>query len=307
MSGTATEIEEDDSNAAILAPGAVAEAKAANETRYKIDLHGAMREPWVAPFGVEWLTIDAGTVDVSTTSDLSWNETRFFLYTSVTFNFNATARIQVSAEIANGGSEFTLVARLTGSNIMFMHMLGSVTGSEDIGETTVGQYLQETQSSEDIYMTLSNVDNRTYADGFDIIGHGIRKGLTFKLNLLNYNRTLDTQVTDQQSDHSELLNGMIGAFVGAQSSLDLEVWVGFFHDYKSVPPMSIGITNKGANMVFADGLVTIVDWMVFAKFNSARSAWPWLEAHVTMLFRPDDGPPIKFIAGGSPMRIYAEM
>jgi hypothetical protein len=37
------------------------------------------------------------------------------------------------------------------------------------------------------------------------------------------------------------------------------------------------------------------------------SAWPWLEAHVTMLFRPDDGPPIKFIAGGSPMRIYAEM
>ena len=285
-------------------PDAVAKAKAANETRYKVDFHGAMREPWVKPFGLTFLTLDAGTLDVSTTSDLSWNETRIFLYLSATFNWNSTARVQVSAEIANGGSEFTLVARLTGSNIMFMHMLGSATGSEDISSTTVGQYLAETQSSEDIYLTLSNVEGRRYDSGFDIIGKGIRKGLTFKLNLLNYNRTLDDKVSPEDS---EMLNNMIGAFVGARSELDLEIWIGFFHEYNSVPPMSIGITNKGANLVFADGLVTVVDWKIYAKFNSARSAWPWLEAHTTMIFRPDDGDEILLICGGSPIRLYAEM
>jgi hypothetical protein len=285
-------------------PGAVAKAKAANETRYKVDLHGALREPWKAPFNISWLSIDAATLDVSTTSDMSWNETRFFMYCDATFAFNSTARIRISAEISNGGDDFTMVARLTGSNIMFMHMLGGVSGADDISKTTVGQYLKETQSSEDIYLTLSTVNNVTYESGFDIIGKGIRKGLTFKLNLLNYNRTIDDAISP---DDSPALNNMIGAFVGARSSLDLEIWVGFFHEYKTVPPMSIGITNKGANLVFADGLVTVVDWKIFAKFNSARSAWPWLEAHTTIIFRPDDGDEIKLIAGGSPMRIYAEM
>ena len=269
---------------------------------YQIDLHGATREPWKHPFGLKFLTVNAATIDVTTTSDLNWNETRLFLYLDTTFGGNSTLRVRTSCEIADGGEEVVLVARLNGINNIFMAMLGSASGAEDdINATKVGDYLDEMQTSEDLMFYLSTVEKRQYESGFDIIGSGIRKGITFKLNLLNYNRTVEDVVA------GENLQGMIGAFVGARSELDIHFWVGIFDNYASIPPMEIRVDNVGANLVFGNGLVTVVDWMVGAKFNSARSAWPWLFAKTTIIFRPSDRDEIKLIAEGSPLKIAAHM
>ncbi|GMH61159.1 hypothetical protein TrRE_jg763 [Triparma retinervis] len=294
VSGKAQEIE-----------GSAGTIAGSNASKYTIDLHGATREPWVHPFGLDFMTVNAATMDVSTTSDLNWNDTRIFMYLHTTFHYNATLSVKVSAEVADGGNEVVLVARLQGANVFFNYLLGSATGTKDeINSTQAGKYLEEAQTSSDIWFSLSTVEKRQYESGFDILGKGIRKGITFKMNLLNYNRTLDDAVSPEDS---QMLNTMIGAFVGARSELDIEFWVGIFDNYKSIPPMEISVRNDGANIVFADGLVTIVDWLVGAKFNSARSAWPWLFAKTTIIFRPSDRDEILLIAEGSPLKIAAYM
>jgi hypothetical protein len=179
VSGKATEIE-----------GSKGSVPGSNSSRYAIDLHGATREPWVHPFGLTFMTVNAATMDVSTPSDLNWNETRIFMYLHSTFHYNATMSVKVSAEVADGGNEVILVARLQGANVFFNYLLGSATGiNDEIDTTQAGKYMEETQTSSDIWFSLSTIEKRQYESGFDILGKGIRKGITFKMNLLNYNRT----------------------------------------------------------------------------------------------------------------------
>ena len=109
---------------------------------------------------------------------------------------------------------------------------------------------------------------------------------------------------------------LVGAFIGADSELDLELWVGVFEDEgegavveesSAIPPVTLAIRNRGANLVFGDGFVEVVDWEVKAGFSSVKSAYPTLEAAASMIFRPTKSDEIKVKVAGGPGYLRGEM
>mmetsp|Transcript_2433 Transcript_2433/g.4395 ORF Transcript_2433/g.4395 Transcript_2433/m.4395 type:complete len:3690 (-) Transcript_2433:60-11129(-) len=280
-----------------------------NTKTYDVDLHGSTTSLWSQPFGLKWLEISKGSIDVKTTSELEWKDTDVRMQLNSRFAFNASVEIELDALVKDGGSDLVLEGILSGDNVQLLGMLGSVASESGIESKDVAKYFSEILTEERVSFALATMENRFYDEYDLILGDGIRKGVTLNVNLLN---KADGGEFDLGNDK---LSQLVGAFIGADSELDMELWVGIFDDVEaeegkealSVPPVSLALRNRGANLVFGNGFVEIVDWEAKASYVSALSTYPTLEAAASMIFRPSDSDELKVRVAGGPGYLSGEM
>lgn len=113
-----------------------------NTKTYDVQLYGGTTSTWKKPFGISWMEISKGSIEVSTTSDMTWEETQMRMQLGASFAFNATLGVEVDAVVGNGGEDVVLMARLRGDNLQLLQMLGMAAGQTDIANERVAEYGQ---------------------------------------------------------------------------------------------------------------------------------------------------------------------
>ena len=291
-----------------------------NSKTYDVTLYGGTTSTWKKPFGLEWLEISKGSLEVTTTSDLEWVDTTLRMQLGASFAFNATLDVDIDAVVSNGGEDVVLMARLKGNNWGLLSMLGMAGGSSDLESSSVGEYFSEIVTEETVEFGLSTVEGRFFDEYNDmILGTGLKRGVTLNVNLLN-NKMEDGNDMLDAGDGGKMTE-LIGAFLGAESELDLEVWVGIFEEglegdedgegmstwAGGVPPVTVSVRNRGAGLSFGDGFLEVVDWEVKAGFDSVASNYPTLEAAASMIFRPSSSDEVRVTMAGGPTYLKGDM